>query len=411
MTTYILMRNNKQSAPLKLEELLQTGFKPYDLIWIEGKSAMWRYPSEIAELKDFAETVEEQLYDRIYSKNKPDEKSNQYESEHKEKQVYVAFPDKKNTAINKVSATVQKTAKPIEHLPENIPVTETKFSQPLDDIKEMYAANLRNKKNVMAERLIIFKSVKKVSLYTGLIAFGIGIGFIFFYSKSKPDTLLSRQDNTSNEATLPVSNQQYEKKETKISADETKLINDAAPQLYTMDAGIANTEQKANIEKKTVNQSSTGLQKQEKNLSLNKPINTVEISPGVETNNTNGERSKKKRTGNEESTHSPLNPAKELNRLVSLKSNNYQRGAFGGIRNLELTITNQSKYLLDKVVVELQYLKPSEQSLRSENIIFSSIPPDGVLTIAVPPSNRGIKVAYKILKIESKELANETAGL
>ena len=48
---YLLLRNNKQSGPHTLEELLQLGLKPKDLIWIEGKSAGWSYPSEINDLK------------------------------------------------------------------------------------------------------------------------------------------------------------------------------------------------------------------------------------------------------------------------------------------------------------------------------------------------------------------------
>ena len=42
--------------------------KAYDLVWLEGKSAAWRYPSELAELKPFAPVVEEQPYDRFYKK-------------------------------------------------------------------------------------------------------------------------------------------------------------------------------------------------------------------------------------------------------------------------------------------------------------------------------------------------------
>src|SRR4051812_47418587 len=52
---------------------------------------------------------------------------------------------------------------------------------------------------------------------------------------------------------------------------------------------------------------------------------------------------------------------KDLAKKVSVKSNNYVRGAFGGIKGLELTIDNNSKYLLDEVQVELKIIKPSQQ--------------------------------------------------
>ncbi len=50
---YLLLRNNKQSGPHTLEELLKLSLKPLDLIWIEGKSFGWSYPSEINALKPF----------------------------------------------------------------------------------------------------------------------------------------------------------------------------------------------------------------------------------------------------------------------------------------------------------------------------------------------------------------------
>src|SRR5688572_25064612 len=49
---YSLLRNNKQSGPFSLEELLHLNLKKFDLIWVEGKSG-WSYPSEIESLKPF----------------------------------------------------------------------------------------------------------------------------------------------------------------------------------------------------------------------------------------------------------------------------------------------------------------------------------------------------------------------
>src|SRR5438270_14079567 len=50
---YLLLRNNKQNGPYSLEELVQLGLKPYDLVWVEGRSAGWRYPGEIEALKSY----------------------------------------------------------------------------------------------------------------------------------------------------------------------------------------------------------------------------------------------------------------------------------------------------------------------------------------------------------------------
>ena len=51
MKTYLLLRNNRQTGPYTLAEILDEGLKPHDLVWVEGQSASWRYPSELDELK------------------------------------------------------------------------------------------------------------------------------------------------------------------------------------------------------------------------------------------------------------------------------------------------------------------------------------------------------------------------
>lgn len=68
MKQYRLLRDNKESGPFSFEEITALGFKPYDLLWIDGKSAGWRYPSEMEEFKALAPIVEEQPYDRFYKR-------------------------------------------------------------------------------------------------------------------------------------------------------------------------------------------------------------------------------------------------------------------------------------------------------------------------------------------------------
>jgi hypothetical protein len=50
---YLLLRNNQQTGPYSLEELTNLPLKPFDLIWVEGKSFGWSYPGEIEALKPY----------------------------------------------------------------------------------------------------------------------------------------------------------------------------------------------------------------------------------------------------------------------------------------------------------------------------------------------------------------------
>src|ERR1700712_3225627 len=59
MSSYLLLRNNKESGPYSMDEVKSMSLKTYDLIWVVGKSAAWRYPGEIPELESFAPSVPE----------------------------------------------------------------------------------------------------------------------------------------------------------------------------------------------------------------------------------------------------------------------------------------------------------------------------------------------------------------
>lgn len=65
---YRLLRNNKEQGSFAYEELIQKGLKPYDLIWVDGRSAAWSYPAEIAEFKMYVPNAEEQGVDTLIRK-------------------------------------------------------------------------------------------------------------------------------------------------------------------------------------------------------------------------------------------------------------------------------------------------------------------------------------------------------
>jgi hypothetical protein len=75
-----------------------------------------------------------------------------------------------------------------------------------------------------------------------------------------------------------------------------------------------------------------------------------------------------------------------------------------------MTLQNDSKYLLDAVTVELKYLNLDGVTVQTEQIVFRSVEPGQPETMAVKKSRRGMKVKYRVTKIESKEADNSVAG-
>jgi len=89
----------------------------------------------------------------------------------------------------------------------------------------------------------------------------------------------------------------------------------------------------------------------------------------------------------------------DIKKQLKIKTNNYKVGLFGGINGLQLTVFNASPQVADKVIVALDYLRPNGVVVQSENVSFTSIKPRGAQTIAIPGSDRGVKLRYRILKV------------
>jgi hypothetical protein len=414
MSTYLLLRNNRQSGPLTKEELLQMGIKPYDLVWVEGKSAAWRYPGELPELKEFAPLVEEQPYDRFFKKKTGEQEQQEKITEWKEKVFETASQVSETIAVKggSVSVIMPKQATPVKKAepvfaftPEPAPVTvekpvevETKYSLPLDEIKERYVKQLQDRKHKTAQKKWITQTLKKAAIFIAIIGAGVLIGFAIKPKNSGKNNIVNQPlENVSPVTTdAPVN-----KDIMPADSDETGAtkITGIKEQTDNNNTGIPNNKSPI-VEKRKVSE--------EKDESLSGPVE----KPAV-INAANGERNKLSRSSSDEnnSAEKSAGAVADLSTSVSVKANNYKLRDFGGFRNLELTVTNDSKVSLDNVLVELQYLKINDEPAKIEHIPFRSISPGGSLTIRVPDNNRGAKLTYKIIKIDPKDTNTKTAGL
>ena len=530
MPSYKLLRSNRESGPYSLNDLVTLGLKPYDLIWVDGRSAAWRYPSEVTELKDFAPAVEEQPYDRFYKKSSesekpeipisqapakeidvsthvetppqkyfvkeetikqeavqevyvkpgqqsvplktedpvkktipeiPDRSYQTYQPQPK-KQVFVSMPEtngftpkpdqyqhqqyqqylpkakptpeKLEPVEKRQNPAEEKSYSPIDIHESEETKLETKYTQSLDDIKEMYINTLVQRKTKNRRKEIFRKYVKPALVPLFLLLSGVAIGLVITNKNGSSKALQSvstvvpqqatpqqknEEEPTDDKILQPDENQNLvlgtEKKKNSITPRTEVLIQShkqnktsfvipkaIVPEKKQKDVFVADDES-VTVPKKNVEvDPSTGERK--KVVRDNDEIDTRETT----TRNNSLERSAKK--NNSERSFIETDP-KNLRDMVSVKSNSYLRGAFGGIRGLELTVYNNSGFLLDEVSVELQIMKPSEEPLRTDIITFRNISANGAVTVRVPDSQRGIRVDYRITNIESKQWQRSTAGL
>lgn len=429
MDSYRLLRNNKESGPYSFEELVDLGFKPYDLIWSEGKSAAWRYPSEMSEFKVYAPIVEEQPYDRFFKRPSQQKEisastvlakatdTQEITAEKKElpltlikEKVFVSLPAKEKIQKPVVKLISVRTEEPQPEkkaiiVPIEIKETkeseepEIKYSQSLDDMKEMYRETLER-------RLVEFEKRKKIGSYLRklpVLLYVFVLGSLIYLTltagpKNKPVIPATNSATAITNAGIKVSQP--------LPVIDTKIVPPFSSTTHTSTDGLEVQEiNEKPIKDKAAAPASAGKNSkpntEQKTTPLAVPASEKQISEKV--NPEAGTRNKIARD------FAP--PDVPINQLVSVATNDYKRGTFGGIKDLELIVNNKSAFLLNTVTVELNYLKPSEEILRTEKISFAGIAPNGSSTIKIPDSPRGVKVNCKVAAIESTAYKQHVAGL
>ena len=452
MSKYLLLRSNKQSGPYTLEEMRQLCLKAYDLVWIEGKSAAWRYPGEVEELKSFAPPVEEQPFDRFYKRptqiNQPlfpstvaptplkEEKpaeafrpktanpAAEVRPEQDHKAVFASLPTpgamvaekepEKKTLAEKQE--VQEKLLPLpreskEFLPKNI------SADPLNAKREVLweEESFRNNRNIRpqetpanslkpqpARPFIRNSGFMRPFLIGFSFAACLAIGVFIGLSVNNRGVNTPKDISVKEDLTDPSQQALYHPKTSPRTTPDNQDPNRNAGMegigTGTNPAEAANEEALANARKKA-----RAKQRIADSLKLIKPEPVVDstamaaammIAHPAESPNIKKELVKN-----------------NIADYVSLSGNNYSVGTFGGISELQLTVSNKSVYPLDLVVVEIQYIQSNKKIFKTETLYFRNIGAGSALMEEAPKSSRGVKVQYKITLINSKELGLAYSGM
>lgn len=409
MNSYILLRNNKESSSLSLEDLRKIGLKTSDLIWVECQSVGWRTPQEITELKVLLPEQKNQVPLEVLNPlslagGEMQVPEFAFDETGKKDELYVdssmdLLPDRKqvemqitNTDSTQMDqyAGLRGTVKPvIETTADEI---NLKYSRPLDEIKEMYLRNLEQSGRGKNNRLEtgIPQKIKKALVYTGLVLSG-AILMLFIYNLGGKRSITAIQTTRPPASTKPASAEPITTLSENLNTNTPAVNEEATSSSGTIPSELPEEKTSTPPIKKEVAEKKN--RENKANPVINKAV-TEKNKPAL----------------TEVVTIKPFLP-ETISSQLSVKANNFNVGSFGGIRNLELTLQNDSKYLLDNVTVELKYLNPEGIILKTENIHFQSVYPGNAATIAVSKSKRGVKIAFQITKIESKGISGSTSGL
>jgi hypothetical protein len=312
MRSYLLLRNNVEMGPFTREELIAQQLVSTDLVWIEGESSTWNYPSEIDDLQPlFAESG-------ILVEHPSGEGQEEFVTS---KGIFVALPAQYDGTSK---GMVQKKEEDSEEW-----VFETGFSQPLETLEANHAA--APKSSAFQFRQTFSKPHNAVWLVCVLASLFFSAFVIKGIADASAENLYMQQA-----AAQPID------REAANPTDEHYYQNALATEVV--------------------------------------PVDTVTLEPV--------KKAPKKMN---------------LRKLVQLEANDYQVGLLGGIKDLRLLVTNQSGFLLDRVKIKLQYLKPNGDVLKTENLSILNVNAKSSKSLAVAPHKRGVKIKYLITDIQSRQ--------
>ncbi len=389
MSNYLLLRNNKESGPYTLEEIKAMSLKSYDLLWVVGKSAAWRYPGEIIELMAFAPPVPEQFSDGPVKKkqsdistadssvNKKSESSNARTRENNaqrtaSRSVYVNLPaEKRQVPVPPVRNTYEA----------NLPVVNSQ--EPVYDFSDLY-----KKQPTRAVRF----SAKLLWISTIILLFGTGILTGFFISDRRKffSTVANHPQNppASQPATLD------NKKEIspvnfhdsrKISAEET-LLPKANPDLTVNSATGRSMSSPGKKDRKNT------VEKKDSTLGQTGAFSAVKMTDSIKQNS----------IPKTESLYQKIKAHPE--NFLNLVTGRYSTGLFGGISSFPVTLTNNSPVQFDLVTVNIAYIQNNEKVFKTESLSFNDIEPGETVTLKAPKSPRGVKITMRIQSYSSRAL-------
>jgi uncharacterized protein YneF (UPF0154 family) len=382
MSSYLLLRNNKESGPFTLDEVQGMSLKTYDLIWVVGKSAAWRYPGEIPELKSFAPSVPEQGADNFLKKTNTENPGSDLSN--------TKIPDSLNSQRPLANSQRSVTNRSVYI---NLPA-EKKSGNQLSDLilEESGMITSNNPQSEFDFTEIYKKQPSAAARYSGrilwistiMLLFGAGIMTGFFISDRRKFFSSDENHPQNNPATQQVVFKD-KKENPAVSINNNPVINNNEITSLNPDS----VKKKNGIPKKI---NGGAVKKVVIINAVNKDSMAAEqvVLAAIRAKDS----LKQDAINKSEMLYQRIkaNPEKYLN----LSTGRYSTGLFGGISSFPVTLTNNSPIKIEMVEVIIDYIQNNEKVFKTETLSFNDLEPGEDLTIKAPKSSRGTKIATHI---------------
>jgi len=394
MHQYRLLRDNKESGPYSATDLQVMGFKPYDLIWQEGKSAAWRYPGEVDELKSFAPAVEEQPFDRFYKKP---EASKAPVSQYAPKPEVISEPrtqiQKGHIVVSMPTSLAKERMEPKPVKPEpvyqrQVQMSEEAVPQKIPSYPSHEAAYSKQSATVPASRKPVMYLVALASI---VLIGSIVVLIINNNIQNKKITQLRDIVTQMQQSQPPQSGTDINQRVVHYPVDQQSASMISAGDSIANNATLQDRLPEE-VPAKIIKPSKKNIKTAQPSLT---PIDSLLVSE------TKFEKPTIEPTGDKRVSIKRDETDNNLMQLVKVNTNDYKTGLLGGINNLKVTLLNKSLIALKKVEVQIDYLGPESRIVKSQTVFFENVAPGEDLLLEVPKSNRGVKVNCIVKKIKN----------
>lgn len=400
---YRLLRNNQQTGPHTLDELLQLGLKPYDLIWVEGRSAGWQYPSEVPTLKQYAP----QPQPEPKKETKKIEEPNTEEQKKKPlRRIFVSKPTSSSAPSapsSEPSYSIEEKAEALRQRIANYTPSssgndlQTRYQKEVDDIGVDYGAWLyeKRKKKKNYGKMIVLPLVLTAAAFAA---------YKYWPASDSPLTVLP---------SAMVAAPQKEQENTSLSSEESSAAIDST---YVLDTARAYPEtrnsfavpgsKKATLGKTSPDTVQEILQEETPEPVVTEPV-IVQKEDKPEVQVAEPEKKKKGIKGffgklfgkKKDKKEEVVEPSiVDITGQVELKNSRSSTGGFMmGVQNQKLTLSNRSSTKLVKATVEVSYYSENNSLLEKRTIVFQEISPRSSGTLPVPDHRTADHAVFKIV--------------
>jgi hypothetical protein len=388
MHTYRILRDNKEKGPFSMEELLALQLKPYDLIWVEGKSAGWRYPSEIDSLKPYLNDGNE-TEAKITVQSHPASQNIRSSANlipAAAPQLPVHYNDTIETEEELTEENLERKAAELyqriqsfnQKTEEQQQGVQTKYAKSLDDLKQEYANWLhekKGKKNRFGKKTVIAGGA-------GILVVALGIFFILGRNTNNSIPFKEQKLNIiSSAAAIP------EPLEKKVAASpKVKENNILQIKPVESQSSRSSVDEFIDSVERVMAKSSRGKKITYQKKVYDFPAGRVNQSVAESTNTKQAPAAKSQAS---------------LYQLVHMNANYQQDANRHNISSLEVTIKNNTETFLKTVTVDVFYYKKGDRLFDKETLYFNNILPGNSLTISSPGNKKAVTAKFQLGQINT----------